>query len=442
MLPPAYIGRVFLYSKSDVLFFIPQINYTQTKNLKTGEIMKKEQIFYKMLIVFLCISNQNMTSTGYFNQTDFIIKLPEYTTLQTKEDAHGTTIAYFNEQGNNIALQATDQHNNTLWIIIFHLDGSQTKTTYNVDKTKTTETFGPNKKISSKTEYNKQGDIICFTNFNIDNSQTNTTYNLDATKTVNYFDKQGNNFKRVEINKQGNPTETIELYDDGTFAKIIHKIDKTQTKQHFNSQGQPISTTEINPFGSQMTAQAKLLTAWHEAGHCLSYIHNQSLNLIQHVTIKPDTATKSQGHVQSVRTYNVERTIEQLENDIISALCGGVGEQVLLGQKMLTDQKEILNYYDQQRFASDIELARKDAREIIACDWINFSEHQILQKIDTLLVKLYVRAYQFIYSHQNDMKKIADKLMLQEALSSDETYDLVNAEKPLMSYEEYFYIKN
>lgn len=352
--------------------------------------MKKIFIKNKFIMILWCISNQKIASIEHFTQRGILIELPEYTTLQTKENTNGITIAYFNEQGNNIALQATDKYSNMLWIVMFHADGSQIK----------------------------------------------TTYNLNATKTVNFFDKQRRNFKRVELDKQDNPIETAELYDDGTFATIIHKMDKTHTKQHFNSQGQPISTTEINSFGSQITAEIKLLTAWHEAGHCLSYIHNQSLNLVQHVTIQPDTTTKSQGHVQSVRTYNVERSIEQLENDIISALCGGIGEQILLGQKMLTDHKEILNYFTHERFTSDIELARKDAREIIANDWINFSEYQTLQKIDALLVKLYFRAYQFIYSHQNDMKKIADKLMQQEFLSSDETYNLVNADKPLMSYEE------
>lgn len=397
--------------------------------------MNKKFINQKFFIILWYISNQKIASIQYLNQKDMVINLPEYTTSQTDKNNDEITIAYFDEYGTHIALQKTDKQNNVLSVIIFNVDGSQKKTTYQIDGTKTVETFNPNHKINSRIEYNSQGNVICTIDFNVDNSQIKTTHNTHGTKTINYFNTQGQNHKKVEIDKQGNSIETAELHDDGTFTKTIHKKDKSQTKQHFNSKGQLIATTEINSLGFQITAKAKQLIAWHEAGHCLSYIYNSSSNLVQHVTIRPDAAKKSQGHVQSVSSCYVERTTEQLENDIISALCGGVGEQILLGQKMLTDHKDIIRYFAQERFVTDLQIARKDAREIISYDSINASEYEILQKIDNLLVRLYCKAYRFIDSHQNDMKKIADQLMQKEFLSSDETYDLVNVSKPFMMHE-------
>lgn len=335
------------------------------------------KIIYSIIVFMILDNHQTIKALSYspYNNTH----------QKTAKNNFGTTtIHHFNDYGKNISVEEVNSYGQTLWIVHFHDNGTQKKITYHVDKT----------------------------------------------KTIDYFDAYGKNSSRIEVDARGNDTKMIEFYPDQNFSITTHNSDKSKTKQIFNKEGKALSTTHINPHGSQTIAQTKQLIAWHEAGHSLSYMHNQSLQLIEKVTIQPDTTTNSDGHVRSVRNCSYDRTIEQLENDIISALCGGVAEQILLGQSMLTARNEILDYFSHPRFTTDMQLARKDARELIMCDWVQYPEEKIVTKIDDLITKLYIRAYRFIYSRQNEIKKIADKLLDQQTLSSDETYDLINMDKP------------
>lgn len=168
----------------------------------------------------------------------------------------------------------------------------------------------------------------------------------------------------------------------------------------------------------------KVLVAWHEAGHFVSYTYNDSLHVVQHATIKPDIIAKSQGHVQIIRIHSIERSLEQLEHDIISALCGGVSEQIALGKKMLRTHEEILTYFAQQKFSTDMYIAYKDAQELLAFDCKTYKKEEIQEKINDIIVRLYYKAYEFIDTHRYEVKKVADDLMKQETVET-ETYDFL-----------------
>ncbi len=300
-------------------------------------------------------------------------------------------IDYFDELGKNSARIMINSRNIITSITLFHEDNTQTRISYHPDKTQTIETFGIDHKSNSRTEINVYGKPIWSVKFNHDTTQEKTTYNLNG----------------------------------------------TQTAQLINTQGKIIATTVTQPHGTAITANAKLLVAWHEAGHAISYMHHHSSSLIDYITIKPDAATKTEGHVRSLQTYQIDPSINHLENHVISALCGGAAEQVLLHDKMLEKTSDIIQFFSNGKFASDIALARKNAEEIVAKQAFQyFTLQQTEQKIDDVIAQLYQQAYQFIVQHKLEVQKIAETLIKQETLTTDEAYNLVNIDRPLMAHEQ------
>jgi len=103
------------------------------------------------------------------------------------------------------------------------------------------------------------------------------------------------------------------------------------------------NTQLLHAFNQQNTL-IKHALAWHEAGHALSFLYHPSSHLVHQVSIQPNISQKSLGHVYSIKTDNSEATIEELENVIISALAGGVAEQVYQQHNMLINLQDILKF--------------------------------------------------------------------------------------------------
>ncbi|MBV8660865.1 MAG: hypothetical protein JO129_01830 [Candidatus Dependentiae bacterium] len=272
---------------------------------------------------------------------------------------------------------------------------------------------------------------------NLDGTFTVTTYHNNKTKTINYFDEYGKNNLRIEFDAQGNPIKSIHFNSDGTQTITTHHPDKTQTADHRDRQGQIISKTHTNNIGYKTTADTKLLTAWHEAGHALSYIRNHEASLVHCVTIRPDEATKTNGHVKSIHAHDSNQTIYDFEKHIISALCGGAAEQVAMNQKIFIHPHEILQFFSQPQYCTDMQIAYSYAREIVVIqNFQHLNEKQIQQKINEIIIRLYKQAYSFIFNNKHDVKKIALALLEKEILTSQEVYNILKTDKPFINYIE------
>ena len=383
------------------------------------------------------INNQNIITTIInFNpdksQTVFVYN-PDKT----------QTINHFNNLGKQTSRREVDMNGATTSIINFNADGTQVKTLFNQDTTKTINYFDTQRKNNLTIEIDATGNPLKAIQFHTDGSQAIIIYNQDTTKTIDYFDAHKNS-SRIKIDATGNPIESLTFNTDGTHTQHLYNIDKSQSITHIDAQGNMISRTEIDPNGIQYHAVNKLITAWHEAGHALSRIKNNALNLVNLITIQAQDLTNAQGdtiktlgHVRSKQTYQVDKSVEELENSIISCLCGAAGEQVLMHEKMLTNAQDILTFLSGPRYKGDMQIARENAQEIVTLQsFQHFTPQQIQEKITAIIIKLYAQAYAFIINNKNEVNKIAENLMQQETLSSDETYNLIDADKPLMSYEQ------
>lgn len=252
----------------------------------------------------------------------------------------------------------------------------------------------------------------------------------DKTITLNYFNDKNANITRIQLDAYGNITSSIQFYPDGSLSKTIYASDRSTTEQKFNPAGRCISVAATNQYGQIITVSKLLLTAWHEAGHTVAYIYLHPTHTIQQVSIQPTASQQSDGHVQYVMPSS-HQTIDELENHIIAALCGGVAEQIALGQTILTSYHEILDYFAQPHFAGDIAIARQYAQNIIAQTASYIPTKDIAAKIDTIIASMYKKAYQFLLQHKLQIKRIADQLMKKTNLYTDEPYDIIYAARPI-----------
>ena len=184
------------------------------------------------------------------------------------------------------------------------------------------------------------------------------------------------------------------------------------------------------------------IVAWHEAGHAIAMIHNDTAALVNHISIQPQHFTNlqgksvhTQGHVICMQTNDIHKSVEEFENHIISALAGAVAEQIVQSQPMLTQLEEIIKFLAHPAYATDMHLAHMYAKEIVTIQTFQLLTHQQIEhKMHAIIIKLYAQTYKFMVKHKNEVKKMAEQLMLQQNLSCDEAYDFMHADKPAMVY--------
>ena len=79
-----------------------------------------------------------------------------------------------------------------------------------------------------------------------------------------------------------------------------------------------------------------------------------------------------------------------------------------------------------------MELAHKNAREIITRNSCYLSELQIKQQIDKIIINSYKKAYQFILRNKYDVQKVANTVLHKKIILCDELYNLLHENKPLI----------
>jgi len=188
-------------------------------------------------------------------------------------------------------------------------------------------------------------------------------------------------------------------------------------------------------------------TAIHEAGHVVSDLYNDSLKIIDQVTIEPRQITA--GGVLSLGAYLLNQDVAPESHDIICdaflheiviLLSGGLAEQVFglsqgCSSEILTQNKDILNFFNQAELSSDIERVRERLRAVTESRFSDKSQDFKESVIDTNIIHFYKQSYKFISDHKDEVGNVATLLLEKGTVSGDEIHDLLKIDKRLYDFE-------
>lgn len=335
---------------------------------------------------------------------------------------------------------------------VYNPNNTITKTASSPDKTTQIVTLSSDSTaLLSKKELDERNNLIKSLRTNPDKTITITISNPDETKTIQI----------LNANKTLLSTTNVDIATNRIINRTITNPDKTQTRTDFYSDGSQLITvldvqknemtsrTFIRADGTKTSMDGKLATAMHEAAHGVSFINNRSIRTIDTIGIQADTTptnvgngihTGENGHIAGANyvylTYLVNKNIQELENNIMTNLAGGVADQIALSQDMLTNPKDILQFFSHPAYTGDLPAARQDAQAIIMQNSPNLSDTEMQKQIDAMIVSSYKKTYQFITKHKADIVKLANALTEKGIMSGDEVYNLLEANKPLYDFQE------
>jgi len=162
-------------------------------------------------------------------------------------------------------------------------------------------------------------------------------------------------------------------------------------------------------------------TAYHEAGHTLLALHNDTGRSLLCVSIIP--CRGFHGEVQFAESYDASQTEIQMYHDIMVNLAGAVVEQEIgipnLKQFKDTDEgfEDLLSRH--RLDWGDFYLARYKARKLIS-NIDSLTEDEIQQQINVILKKAYVDTVQYIKENKSLVISLGDLLLEKEILSGKE----------------------
>ncbi len=295
---------------------------------------------------------------------------------------------------------------------------------------KTIDYFDAYGNNTARVEMNPYGVMTSEITFYPDGTHARTIYHADGKKTIDEFTHQGRNNLRTEIDRYGAVTKKVTFHHDDTQTITTYHPNRTTTAEHRNCKGKLIGITYTNQYQQAIYASAEQITAWHEAGHALSFIYNHPASQIQNISIQPNSYKQTQGHVESLHVHYHDQSIEDLEQYIISALAGGTAEQILFAQPMLQDDA-VLAYFSQPQYAHDLQTTYEYAHKIMTHPHSYYIHSSIRQqKMNELIIRLYKKSYHFLYNHRNEISLLANQLIKKQVLSTREVYAILNMPQP------------
>jgi len=191
-----------------------------------------------------------------------------------------------------------------------------------------------------------------------------------------------------------------------------------------------------------LTREDKILTAYHEAGHAIVGLYNNSTNFVYKVSITP--RSRSLGVPLFLpEKDNSNYNLEQLESQIASLLGGRIAEEIIFGKKMITTgasndiqkatdlsrkmvtewgfSKKIgpLRIYENKE---EVSLGNQASRDKIISDK---TANIIDQEIYKIINKAYILATSIIKSHLHKLHLLVDGLLKYETISHDQIKEII-----------------
>jgi|GEM_PF-2320838 len=201
----------------------------------------------------------------------------------------------------------------------------------------------------------------------------------------------------------------------------------------------------------------KRAIAIHELGHAIAIIYklykSSVLDYVEVESRKVSPQFATVGHNIALPIQAIKTPHDELYNNIIVALSGGIAVQVFTGidknlHALLLDddcRSDVQVAYDYARTIATHEILQDSPYRLIPFytdskiyfDQFDECERAILKtKIDEIIKQCYDEAYQFITDHTQDIELAIDLLQTQGAISGDDLYDLFKADKPLYDFEQ------
>ena len=194
----------------------------------------------------------------------------------------------------------------------------------------------------------------------------------------------------------------------------------------------------------------------HELGHAIAIIYTLYRSTVLHhvevVSRKVSPEFASVGHNVAIPIKAIQTPDDELYNNIIVALAGGVAVQVYSGKG-----KSLENLLSNVECYSDVQQAFDYAKKIAARNRLNDSYYRFIPfyidmkirydqfsyaqraelqvDVDLIIAQCYDEAYQFITDHKHEIDLAIDLLQKNGSISGDDLYDLFNAPKPLYDFE-------
>ncbi len=202
----------------------------------------------------------------------------------------------------------------------------------------------------------------------------------------------------------------------------VNEKSKLVTMNHIEQAFENITIGREN-HGMEQSAEAKKITAWHEAGHVIGMLEGK-LNAVHKVTIQPRG-----GALGYVRPMPLQEhyaiTDKDMRAEIVMLFCGTIAEQKCgKGQG--------------GGAFSDLEKARCIARDMVMkygmsprfLSGVDASNQDVDAEVESILAEEYKKAENLIASKIDDVAKVADLLIEKGTVQGDAIYRLLGKPEP------------
>ena len=184
-------------------------------------------------------------------------------------------------------------------------------------------------------------------------------------------------------------------------------------------------------------------SAIHEAAHIVALIYNDTLRNVYYVTLDRNSSRLYNANTYIVVQHDIDTEFDwdvywpKLENFFMALCAGGVAVQIFgldadYSTDMLTDKAAILKFCSRGGMSIDMQIIK----EQIAGIYPNLSAQEQQNFFEEIVVKFYLRAYQFILEYKTQIQKVADLLIAKRNVWGDEIYTLLGVQRPKFDFEQ------
>lgn len=374
------------------------------------------------------------------NITPEMIDQQAYKTETVAIDKNVKQINYFDKHNQCIGLGIYTKNNELIDFYIYYPDGKTKQFSFRSDSDVIIAYYNEHTKLTNTYLIGSNNKILEQTVFHNDKTKTITKYNSDNSYKIIECDANNNIVTGKIIDQYDNLAEEHFYSDDGNAIQIKYHADQTKTILYFDKNTKWTEEEYVNKNGQRQKNSSELVTAWHEAGHAVVAMHTRILSVVDSITIISDN-NQALGFVNTIPTYPYtnKNIHKELINTMMMNIAGGVAEQILFDKPILTNKKDVIQYFKNKSYQGDMENFMINLQRLLHVK-INIQNEKhnmlLLAELEKFLFELYPLTYQLLQRHKHDLQKIVQELMHKKFLTGDEAYDVLCADKPLMFDEE------
>ena len=194
--------------------------------------------------------------------------------------------------------------------------------------------------------------------------------------------------------------------------------------------------------------ETKKQVAFHESGHAIGYIYQQSEFLVHSISIVPCKNIMGFVHPIPIKEM-IPSTISFYENEVKINLSGAIAEQIfgLPDGKIIDKDTGYIDLLSRVHIQSDFEKVRNNIMLIMIlqqhpmiylCKKKSLSDSDLAQVNEAMhdIIKVYYeQAYDLIFNHKEKVEIIAQALLEKETLQSQQIYELLGMDKLKYDFE-------